>query len=132
MRKFIFYTSVVITLGGCATVPPEDYSGAIAASVPPSKSIKAQIVQDARTFLADPYSIRDAGISNVATFNNGSQGVCVRANAKNKMGGYSGRQNLAVIIRNGVLVGNVPNHPLCARPDVPWNEFPELEALKNL
>lgn len=132
MKSTIIALVALGSLSACTTPPPEDYSGAIAASVPPSPTLKAKIVRDARTFLADPYSVRDAGISNVATFNNGSQGVCVRANAKNKMGGYTGRKNLAVIIRNGVLVGNIPNHRLCARPDVPWNDFPELEALRNL
>ena len=132
MRKLFVCISIVAGLSACAAAPPEDYAGAIAASVPPSKSIKSQIVRDARTFLVDPYSVRDAGISNVATFSNGTQGVCVRANSKNRSGGYTGRQNLAVIIQNGVLVGNVPNHPLCLRPDVPWRKFSELEALRNL
>jgi hypothetical protein len=132
MKKTIAACVTIGSLNACTVTPPEDYSDAIAASVPPSASLKAKIVRDARTFLADPYSVRDAGISNVATFNDGSQGVCVRANVKNKMGGYTGRQNLAIIIRNDVLVGNIPKHRLCARPDVPWNDFPELEALKNL
>lgn len=132
MKNIIVTLVALGSLNACSVPPPEDYSGAIAASVPPSAALKEKIVRDARTFLADPYSVRDAGISNVATFNNGSQGVCVRANVKNKMGGYTGRTNLAVIIRNGVLVGNIPNHRLCARPDVPWNDFPELEALRNL
>ncbi|MEI4234991.1 hypothetical protein [Roseovarius sp. D22-M7] len=132
MKKIVLCMGIACSLGACSVSPPEDYAGAIAASVPPSASIKAQIVRDARTFLADPYSVRDAGISNVATFNNGLQGVCVRANSKNKMGGYTGRQNLAVLIQNGMLVGNVPNHQLCSRPDVPWRKFPELEALRDL
>ena len=132
MKKLFAFITVASFLSACSTVPPENYSGAIAASVPPSASVKAQIVRDARTFLVDPYSVRDAGISNVATFNSGIQGICVRANSKNRMGGYTGRQNLAVLIKNGVLVGNVPNHPLCSRPDIPWREFPELEALRNL
>lgn len=34
-----------------------------------------------RTFLLDPYSVRDTAISNVADFGNGAQGVCVAANA---------------------------------------------------
>ena len=121
-----------IGLTACTVAPAENFSGAIAAAVTPSASIKAQIVADARTFLADPYSVRDAGISNVATFSDGTQGICVRANARNAMGGYSGRQNLAITIRNGVLTGNILNHPLCARPDLTWNAFPELEALREI
>lgn len=119
-------------LFGCETQPAENYSGAIAAAVPASPSIKAQIVRDARDLLVDPYSIRDAAISDVATFTNGTQGVCVKANTKNKMGGYSGRQTMAITIRNGQLSGNTMNSPLCTRPDVIYRPFPELEALKFL
>jgi len=130
MKKTVATLFVALTVANCA--PPEDYAGAIAASKPASASIKQQIVQDARDFLADPYSVRDAEISNVATFSNGSQGVCVRANAKNKLGGYTGRQTMAITIRNGVLAGHTMNHPLCARPDILWMPFPELEALAQL
>jgi len=131
MKRF----SVLIlatALFGCDTQPAENYSGAIAASVPVSPSIKAQIVRDARDWLADPYSVRDAEISNVATFANGTQGVCVKANSKNKMGGYTGRQSMAISIRSGQLSGHTLNNPLCARPDVVYRPFPELEALKQL
>lgn len=119
-------------VGACSPQTAENYSGAIAASVPASPSIKAQIVRDARDLLKDPYSIRDAEISNVATFSNGGQGVCVKANTKNAFGGYAGRQTMAINIRNGILVGNTINSPLCSRPDVKYQPFPELEALSKL
>lgn len=130
IRKIVVLVCLLM-LANCATVA-DDYSAVIAASQPPSPSIRSQIVRDARDYLVDPYSVRDAEISNVATFSDGSQGVCVKANARNRMGGYSGRQTLAITIHNGVLSGNIPNHPLCQRPDVPWRPFPELEALAQL
>ena len=124
--------SLLITLSQANCVPSENYSGAIAAAQPANASIKGQIVRDARDFLLDPYTVRDAEISNVATFSDGTQGVCVRANAKNAMGGYTGRQSMAINIRNGVLSGHTMNNQLCARPDVKWYPFPELEALSQL
>lgn len=130
MKKTVAVLLTTLALANC--VPAVDYSGPIAAARPASASIKAQIVRDARDFLLDPYSVRDAEISNVATFADGTQGVCVKANTKNAMGGYTGRQVLAINIRNGVLSGNTPNHPLCSRPDVQWHPFPELEALAKL
>ena len=117
-------------LSSCA--PVVDYSGPIANAVPASASIKSQIVRDARDILLDPYSIRDAEISGVATFADGTQGVCVKANAKNATGGYTGRQNIAVSISKGMLVGHTKGSTLCARPDVIYKPFPELEALANL
>ncbi|MFT6535434.1 MAG: hypothetical protein ACJAQU_000326 [Loktanella salsilacus] len=130
MHKVIATVFAVALLSNCA--PAVDYSGPIANAVPVSASIKSQIVRDARDLLLDPYSIRDAEISGVATFADGSQGVCVKANARNAMGGYSGRQSMAINIRNGVLVGHTDDSPLCARPDVTYQPFPELEALANL
>lgn len=130
MNKFTALLVVVLALSSCG--PQENYSGAIAAAVPASKSIKSQIVQDARNLLLDPYSVRDAEISYVATFSDGTQGVCVRANTKNALGGYVGRRSMAITIRNGRLASSVVNHPLCSRPDIRWQPFKQLEALKNL
>jgi hypothetical protein len=130
MNKFFTVILTGALLSGCT--PAVDHSGPIANSVPASASIKSQIVRDARDLLLDPYSIRDAEISNVATFADGTQGVCVKANAKNAIGGYTGRQSMAINIRNGILVGHTKNDPICARPDVVYQPFPELEALANL
>ena len=130
MNRFFLAFLAGAFLSGCT--PVVDYSGPIANAVQPSASIKSQIVRDARDLLFDPYSIRDAEISNVATFADGSQGVCVKANSRNAMGGYTGRQSMAITIRNGMLVGHAMNSPLCVRPDVVYRPFPELEALASL
>lgn len=132
MKKIIALVTGVTFVVACAPQTAENYSGAIAASVPASPAIKSQIVRDARDLLRDPYAIRDAEISNVATFSNGGQGVCVKANTKNAYGGYIGRQTMAIDIRNGLLAGNTMNSPLCSRPDVKYYPFPELEALSKL
>lgn len=132
MKKIIAFVAIATVVVACAPQTAENYSGAIAAAVPASPEIKAQIVRDARDLLRDPYGVRDAEISNVATFSNGGQGVCVKANTKNAYGGFIGRQTMAINIRNGLLSGHTMNSPLCARPDVKYFPFPELEALKNL
>ena len=100
---------------------------------PASSSVKMAIVNDARDFLADPYSIRDAEISYMQlNARSGIHWVCIKANAKNPMGGYSGRQALEVLVRDGKLVGNVPNSPACSISTLRWQPFPELEALREL
>lgn len=130
MNAFFKAVPLFVALSACAA--PYDYSGEIATSVPPSAALRAQIVDAARDYLIDPYSVRDAEISNVATFRDGTQGVCVKANTRNRMGGYTGRQTLAVLFNNGVFLNSFPNHPLCMRPDVTWRGFPELEALRDI
>lgn len=107
----------------------DPYGAAIANSVPPSRAVRAIIVEAARNLLFDPYSVRDAQISNVADFGNGTQGVCVLANSKNRFGGYTGRQSHAITMSGTILINDQINHPLCARPDIKWHAFPELEAL---
>ncbi len=130
MHKRVFAVAMAAALFGCAA--PYDYTADIAASVPPSRALRTQIREAARDYLYDPYSVRDAEISNVATFRDGTQGVCVKANSRNAMGGYSGRHTLAILISNGQLSNSFPNHPLCARPDVRWHDFPELETLAHI
>ena len=109
--------------------PYDPYAAAIANSTPPSRAVRAAIVEAARNLLFDPYSVRDAQISNVADFGNGTQGVCVLANSKNRFGGYTGRQSHAITMSGIILLKEEANHPLCARPDIKWHAFPELEAL---
>ncbi|WP_205747888.1 hypothetical protein [Devosia sp. FKR38] len=116
-------------MGTSAGQTYDPYAAAIANSVPPSRAVRAAIVEAARNILFDPYSVRDAQISNVADFGNGTQGVCVLANAKNQFGGYTGRQSHAITMSGSLLLSQQTNHPLCARPDVKWHKFPELEAL---
>ena len=108
------------------------YADTIARSVPPSKAIRKAITSAARDILYDPYSVRDTAISNVADFGDGTQGVCVLVNSKNMYGGYTGRKSYAITMRGTILITYYTGHPLCARPDVKWHKFPELDALRNL
>lgn len=118
-------------LTACQTT--EEIQESFEKAKPAPQAVKAAIVRDARDFLADPYSIRDAEISYMQlNTRSGIHWLCVKANAKNAMGGYTGRQALEVWVRAGQLVGNVPNSPACRQPSLRWQPFPELEALRNL
>lgn len=130
MKRLIVF-AVVLALAGCQS--SEEVKNAFAKAAPAPESVKAQIVHDARDFLADPYSIRDAEISYMQlNVRSGIYWLCAKANAKNLMGGYSGRQAIEIWVRNGRLVGNVPNSAACNHPSLQWQPFPELEALKNI
>lgn len=118
-------------LASCQTSVPQSVANS---QQPPSKELKAAIVQAARDIVFDPYSIRDAEISNVVLFNPraGIQAVCVKANAKNQFGGYTGRKATGISIRNGMILGATAGDPRCLDPRLRYQRFPELENLKNI
>lgn len=105
----------------------------MASQRPPSAAEKAAIVSAARDYFVDPYSIRDAEISNVVRLNDqGLEAVCVKANAKNRMGGYTGRTATSVRLLKGKPMSTLENAPACAMPQMRYRPFPELENLKNV
>lgn len=127
MRLIAVLACGMMLLSACST--PDKYTEVIAASKPPSPALKAQIVAAAKTLLYDPTSVKDAEISNVASFADGVQGVCVRADSKNVNGVYVGPQTMGLKMRDGKLVDGTLNHAICNRIDVPWAALPELNAL---
>src|SRR5262245_52344993 len=76
-----------------------------AQSVPPN--YKAQIIDYMRTTLKDPYSVRAAAIGPAQEVKYNWQswpGVCVRLNAKNSYGAYSGLETLVAAFKDGKLM----------------------------
>ncbi|AGT07658.1 hypothetical protein [Paracoccus aminophilus] len=127
-----FFASALgaLFLAGCA--PQDKYASVIAGSVPPSAEVKAKIVRNAKAIVYDPSSIRGAEISNMATFADGTQGVCVKADVKNAQGKYLGVHTMGVALNDDPhLAANALQHPVCDRADVTWHPFPELNHLKK-
>jgi hypothetical protein len=124
--KFNILAFALVGLSACVTI---DANEATANAKPASREVRALLVEAARNTFFDPYSIRDAEISYVGTFPNGNQFVCGRANAKNRFGGYTGRETLAVYLRGTQLIGSGENATLCNNPNLRWQKFSELEAL---
>jgi hypothetical protein len=52
--------------------------------------------------------------------------VCVRANAKNRMGGYAGQQSTAMLIYQGSVVDTDAGTDVCDTQD--YGPFPEIET----
>lgn len=123
---------MALLVSGCTTVDSPEFQERLASAVPPSHSVKSQIIRDARDFLFDPYSIRDAEITNVATDMAGVQWLCVKANAKNALGGYSGRSTILIYVKDDRLTGHAMQHPFCQLQNLKWSPFKELENLKNI
>ena len=131
MNKLIILAFACSIVTGCQTVVPQSVANS---QKPPSKALKATIVEAARNVVFDPYSIRDAEISNVVLFNPqaGIEAVCVKANAKNQLGGYTGRQATSISLRNGVILQAIQGDARCLDPRLGYHPFKELENLKNL
>ncbi|TCA91766.1 hypothetical protein E0H65_23300 [Rhizobium leguminosarum bv. viciae] len=128
MKKFTIIAVIGAVTAGCQTAVPQSVADT---QRPPSTALRAVIVKAARDFVLDPYSIRDAEISNVVLFNPQAriEAVCVKANAKN---GYGGRQATSVSLRDGMILGATTNDARCLDPRLGYHPFKELENLKNL
>ncbi|MBY5566617.1 hypothetical protein HFO55_05020 [Rhizobium leguminosarum] len=131
MKSFMIIAVLGAVTAGCQTAVPQSVADT---QRPPSKTLRSTIVKAARDFLLDPYSVRDAEISNVVLFNPQAriEAVCVKANAKNGYGGYSGRQATSVSLRDGIILGATTNDVRCLDPRLGYYPFKELENLKNL
>lgn len=131
MKKFMIAAVIGVVTAGCQTAVPQSIANT---QRPPSQALRATIVKAARDFVLDPYSIRDAEISNVVMVNPKAriEAVCVKANAKNPYGGYTGRQATSVSLRDGVILGATTSDARCLDPRLDYHPFKELENLKIL
>jgi hypothetical protein len=131
MKKFMVIAFVGAIAASCQTATPQSVADT---QRPPSKALRVTIVKAARDFVLDPYSIRDAEISNVVVFNPKAQieAVCVKANAKNAFGGYTGRQATSVSLRNDIILGATAGDARCLDSRLGYHPFRELENLKKL
>lgn len=102
-------------VSGCA-------GGDIGAPVPDSyRDIVSSML---RSSLKDPYSVRDAQISAPSPLVGGAQGVCVRFNAKNSYGAYTGIDTKAFVFRGGKAIEVMTFS--CA--GLSYSPFPEMEG----
>ncbi|SFB36643.1 hypothetical protein SAMN03159496_03143 [Rhizobium sp. NFR07] len=102
----------------------------MASQTPPTAAEKAAIVKYIKETFYDPYSIRDASISNALTLlDTGYRAICVRFNAKNRMGGYVGMTPTSVRFKGGKVESALQDAPGCNRPGLRYAPFPALENL---
>ena len=87
-----------------------------------------------RSTLFDPYSVRDSEIATpklkgsfVLTDPSEGWTVCVRANAKNRMGAYTGRRETVLLIRGDVVVSSTEGPAPYYCGEAQYEPFPELE-----
>jgi hypothetical protein len=124
---FICAVGVALALAGCAggqTAP-----GAAAAPLP--LNYREQIAAKVKETFFDPYSIRDAQISAGipgTSFLGSVTTVCMKANAKNRMGGYTGIQTTAYVFRDGHLTATDAVYSPIVCNSASYGPFPEIDA----
>ena len=140
IKMRIFAGFLVSLLGGCLTIDVSPES----AGPPPDLTKYRLVVRDyLRTSFIDPYSVRDAQIAKPKPGLVYIEGtirhepgwvVCVRANAKNRMGAYIGIRDTMVLLRGDRAVASFsspdPGHyelrTVCGSEQ--YEPFPEFEV----
>lgn len=129
MKKYLILFSVLF-LSSCTS----EQTPLVAPKTPPPANYKQKIIDHVRQSFFDPYSIRDAAISKPFAVNRIGHGeiwfVCVKTNAKNRMGAYTGISPTAYWFQNGGMKLASPGAPEydefnCAHAQ--YAPFPEIE-----
>jgi|SRR5690606_31023610 len=137
MKWFVLLAGLAVA--GCsasATATPPN------TAPPPPVGYREAVVAEVKNTFFDPYSVRDAEISQplyaTALFDGSnivpkqSWIVCIKANAKNRMGGYTGRELVVMSIAGNkvtsALSGRDMQMQLAAHcKEAVWEPFPEIE-----
>ncbi len=123
----LFILGLALLAAGCQTVTVQQ----VQFDKKPTAAHKKILINAVKENFYDPYSIRDAELSNQLNFSNGSIGYCGRLNAKNTFGGYTGRLYVRVIIKGNLIMHYQSNSIWCKanQSQIKWNRFRELEKL---
>jgi hypothetical protein len=131
LRLNLAWLSVAALLSGCASnegIVAETTGGA-SVNVSPA-NYRAEIIAYQRSYLNDPTGIRSAAISQPVLKNVGVGDryvVCVRFNAKNPNGAYTGVRDHLAIFLAGKLDQMGLTRDQCK--DAIYEPFPELERM---
>ena len=141
--RFMLLGAAALLLSECEAAN-QQFLSATEAEVGPYPNRYREIAAEyLRKTLFDPYTVRDAQISRPKMgrlFVEGSLGryepgwlLCFRANAKNRMGAYTGVSDTALVIRDERVLASLSDpshsHYLVKRTcdAEPYESFPEIE-----
>jgi len=114
-------------VSGCMVKPDQDQIGPYPDNY---KSIVKDYIEKA---YFDPYSLRRVSLSKPLQghlfFQQGWL-VCLEANAKNRMGGYTGFKANALLINRGTVVQTMKEAPLCQKTEAIYDAWPEMDSGK--
>ena len=141
MRRWCVLMACAVALAGCQT----DGGGtsAVAAQAGPAPANYREIAADyIRSSFKDPYTIRDAEIAAPIPGRGPSLNadgfktpwvVCVKANAKNSMGAYTGRKITALAVSDSRVVNawDETQYSAVACEGAVYQAFAEIEEKKR-
>jgi len=123
--------SISAILSSCQTTTQTPENKAVVSQIP--NDYKQQTVAYFKKTLKDPYTVRDAEITEPTVIFVGlvngttAPGVCVRMNAKNSFGAYTGVEAFSVAFKSGkVFLVNPPLFDTCTKAN--WRAFPEMNG----
>lgn len=123
MIKKVVLLIVALSLCGCSATPDPQKMG------PYPSNYRALIKVQMKETFVDPYSLRDVSISTPAGYHYFmEQGwlVCVQANAKNSLGGYTGLETTAYLISKGEIAETFHDQSIC--DNVAMTSWPEMDG----
>lgn len=125
MRHAPLLALILLLTAGCVGTDPAAIKATMDRDLP--DNYKSLIIQSVRKDFFDPYSIRSAGLAEPRIFVN-TVVVCIEANAKNKLGGYTGLKPTAYVFNYKQLSSHGEETVMCPE-NVNYRAFPELEHI---
>jgi|GEM_PF-1299242 hypothetical protein len=127
----------LVLCAGCATA--EDVANVYQRQRPPTAEERARVLADIRVVLFDPYSVRDAAISNmlfpkeVMAASPNAKAICLRLNARNRFGAYVGLEHQMLKYSAAGALLAIDDTEIakaqCADTRLGYSPFTELENL---
>ena len=125
MNRFLVAFLCMSTLSACVSEPTAQQVAQFPQQVP--ADYRAQVVAVMKSYLVDPYSVRDAEITGPMAVAGSppTPGVCARFNPKNNYGAYAGLKTFVISFKNGKALQ--PSEAVVTKCDTGgWRPFPEM------
>ena len=133
VRALVLLTTVGIGFAGCSLFDKTpDKTPPVEVNLPPTNT-RAGLLTFLQSQLADPVGVRDAYITEPTLQPLGTEPryfICVRYNAKDIYGQYTGNRDFIAIYFAGKLTQYVPAPAEQCR-NAAYQRFPELEGIKK-
>jgi hypothetical protein len=122
--------AAVFVLAACVTQGEKLDSQAVSSVPHVPENYRQVVIGEVKKSFYDPYSVRDASISkpiDASRVTGPIQTVCVKANAKNRMGGYVGLRETAFDFRENVVIAARQTGAKASCAAAVYEPFPEIE-----
>lgn len=132
MLRMMLVAAAATIVGACASNQTASQGQA-----PPPANYREQVSARVKKTFFDPYSVRDAAISRpflqsaafdgITPIPHSGWMVCVRANAKNRMGAYTGLTETGFMFSGDTIMDADFRGHFCAGAAASYEPFPEIE-----